>query len=71
MEREKQFYLAQSTQPLIVCFILELCLTSNLIGQTVPDLDNHQFKFWYEKQHPCIICVSIALHLYTYNIKSK
>lgn len=35
---------------------LELCLTSNLIGQTVPDLDNHQFKFWYEKQHPCIIC---------------
>ncbi|XP_061174078.1 adenosine deaminase-like protein [Saccostrea echinata] len=35
---------------------LELCLTSNLIGQTVPNLDNHQFKFWYEKKHPCIIC---------------
>lgn len=47
---------------LIICFILELCLTSNLIGQTVPDLDNHQFKFWYEKQHPCIICVSISLY---------
>ncbi|XP_062576458.1 adenosine deaminase-like protein [Saccostrea cucullata] len=35
---------------------LELCLTSNLIGQTVPNLDNHQFKFWYEKEHPCVIC---------------
>lgn len=40
--------------------VSELCLTSNLIGQTVPDLDNHQFKFWYEKQHPCIICVSYS-----------
>lgn len=35
---------------------LELCLTSNLIGQTVDHLDNHHFKYWYDKGHPCIIC---------------
>lgn len=35
---------------------LELCLTSNVIGQTVPDFDNHQFLYWYKKNHPCVIC---------------
>lgn len=51
------------TCSILICvnlLVSELCLTSNLIGQTVPDLDNHQFKFWYEKQHPCIICVSYS-----------
>ncbi|XP_021371688.1 adenosine deaminase-like protein isoform X2 [Mizuhopecten yessoensis] len=34
---------------------LELCLTSNVKGQTVPNYDQHQFQFWYNKNHPCII----------------
>lgn len=35
---------------------IEFCLTSNLIGQTVLDVANHQFAFWYEKDHPSVIC---------------
>lgn len=35
---------------------LELCLSSNIIGMTVPGYDNHHFKFWYDHQHPCVIC---------------
>lgn len=34
---------------------LELCLTSNVKGQTVPNYDEHQFQFWYNRKHPCII----------------
>ncbi|XP_033750124.1 adenosine deaminase-like protein [Pecten maximus] len=34
---------------------LELCLTSNVKGQTVPNYDQHQFQFWYNRSHPCII----------------
>ncbi|XP_064619638.1 adenosine deaminase-like protein [Lineus longissimus] len=35
---------------------LELCLTSNIIAQTVKTFDIHHFKRWYEIGHPCIIC---------------
>ncbi|XP_033634004.1 adenosine deaminase-like protein [Asterias rubens] len=35
---------------------LELCLSSNIIGQTVTSFDNHHFKFWYDRGHPCVIC---------------
>ena len=35
---------------------LELCLTSNVKGQTVKGYDVHHFSKWYEIGHPCIIC---------------
>ncbi|KAG7246606.1 hypothetical protein CRUP_010704, partial [Coryphaenoides rupestris] len=35
---------------------LELCLTSNVKGQTVPCYSKHHFKFWYEMGHPSVIC---------------
>ena len=35
---------------------LELCLTSNVKGQTVKDYDAHHFKRWYDMNHPCVIC---------------
>ncbi|KAK3606009.1 hypothetical protein CHS0354_025041 [Potamilus streckersoni] len=35
---------------------LELCLTSNVICQTVAHVDNHHFKYWYDQGHPCAIC---------------
>ncbi|XP_074533306.1 N6-Methyl-AMP deaminase [Halichoeres trimaculatus] len=35
---------------------LELCLTSNVKGQTVPCYSNHHFKYWYKLGHPCVIC---------------
>ncbi|XP_057692528.1 adenosine deaminase-like protein [Corythoichthys intestinalis] len=35
---------------------LELCLTSNVIGQTVPSYAQHHFKYWYQLGHPCVIC---------------
>ncbi|XP_038073825.1 adenosine deaminase-like protein isoform X2 [Patiria miniata] len=35
---------------------IELCLTSNLVGQTVKSFDIHHFKYWYERGHPCVIC---------------
>uniref|UniRef100_A0A3Q3WFS8 Adenosine deaminase domain-containing protein n=1 Tax=Mola mola TaxID=94237 RepID=A0A3Q3WFS8_MOLML len=35
---------------------LELCLTSNVKGQTVPCYSNHHFKYWYQLGHPCVIC---------------
>ncbi|XP_045215947.2 adenosine deaminase-like protein [Mercenaria mercenaria] len=35
---------------------LELCLSSNIINMTVPGYDNHHFKFWYDLNHPCVIC---------------
>ena len=35
---------------------LELCLTSNVKGQTVKNYHVHHFKSWYEMQHPCVIC---------------
>ncbi|XP_062856117.1 adenosine deaminase-like protein [Trichomycterus rosablanca] len=35
---------------------IELCLTSNVKGQTVPSYDKHHFQYWYERGHPCVIC---------------
>uniref|UniRef100_A0A6J0SVE0 N6-Methyl-AMP deaminase isoform X2 n=1 Tax=Pogona vitticeps TaxID=103695 RepID=A0A6J0SVE0_9SAUR len=35
---------------------LELCLTSNLKGQTTPSSDQHHFGFWYRMDHPVVIC---------------
>ncbi|XP_030646825.1 N6-Methyl-AMP deaminase [Chanos chanos] len=35
---------------------LELCLTSNVKGQTVPSYDKHHFSYWYQRGHPCVIC---------------
>ncbi|XP_075883494.1 N6-Methyl-AMP deaminase [Nelusetta ayraudi] len=35
---------------------LELCLTSNVKGQTVPCYAKHHFNHWYQLGHPCVIC---------------
>ncbi|XP_005987823.1 adenosine deaminase-like protein isoform X1 [Latimeria chalumnae] len=35
---------------------LELCMTSNVKGQTVPSYDKHHFGSWYSLGHPCILC---------------
>ncbi|XP_069564237.1 adenosine deaminase-like protein [Brachyistius frenatus] len=35
---------------------LELCLTSNVKGQTVPCYVKHHFKYWYQLGHPSVIC---------------
>ncbi|KAM7003112.1 N6-Methyl-AMP deaminase [Tautogolabrus adspersus] len=35
---------------------LELCLTSNIKGQTVPCYSEHHFKYWYQLGHPSVIC---------------
>ncbi|XP_056137227.1 adenosine deaminase-like protein [Lampris incognitus] len=35
---------------------LELCLTSNVVGQTVPCYSKHHFQYWYHLGHPSVIC---------------
>uniref|UniRef100_A0A3B5QUZ7 N6-Methyl-AMP deaminase n=1 Tax=Xiphophorus maculatus TaxID=8083 RepID=A0A3B5QUZ7_XIPMA len=35
---------------------LEICLTSNVKGQTVPTYSQHHFRYWYQLGHPCVIC---------------
>ncbi|XP_008277138.1 N6-Methyl-AMP deaminase [Stegastes partitus] len=35
---------------------LELCLTSNVKGQTVPCYSKHHFNYWYQLGHPSVIC---------------
>ncbi|KAM3842494.1 N6-Methyl-AMP deaminase [Diretmus argenteus] len=35
---------------------LELCLTSNVKGQTVSCYSKHHFQYWYELGHPSVIC---------------
>ncbi|MBN3312352.1 ADAL protein, partial [Atractosteus spatula] len=35
---------------------LELCLTSNVKGQTVPSYEKHHFQYWYRLGHPCVLC---------------
>nr|XP_019934815.1 PREDICTED: adenosine deaminase-like protein [Paralichthys olivaceus] len=35
---------------------LELCLTSNIKGQTVPRFSEHHFKYWHQLGHPSVIC---------------
>ncbi|KTG33306.1 hypothetical protein cypCar_00001439 [Cyprinus carpio] len=37
-----------------LCF--EMCLTSNVKGQTVPSYDKHHFQYWYKRGHPCVLC---------------
>ena len=44
--------------------LVELCLTSNIKGQTVPFYSKHHFKYWYQLGHPSVICVSF-IPLYT------
>ena len=51
-----------------VCSIAELCLTSNVKGQTVPSYDKHHFLYWYNLGHPCVICVSSALSVNTLTV---
>lgn len=46
---------------LIFFFSVELCLTSNVKGNTVPCYSKHHFKYWYELGHPTVICVSLLL----------
>ncbi|XP_029553162.1 N6-Methyl-AMP deaminase isoform X2 [Salmo trutta] len=35
---------------------LELCLTSNVKGQTVSSYSQHHFLYWYQMGHPSVIC---------------
>ncbi|XP_076877696.1 N6-Methyl-AMP deaminase [Brachyhypopomus gauderio] len=35
---------------------IEMCLTSNVKGQTVPSYDKHHFQYWYQQGHPCVLC---------------
>ncbi|XP_078541059.1 N6-Methyl-AMP deaminase [Lissotriton helveticus] len=35
---------------------LELCLTSNVKGKTVPSYDKHHFGYWYKMGHPLVLC---------------
>ncbi|XP_069744833.1 adenosine deaminase-like protein [Narcine bancroftii] len=35
---------------------IELCLTSNVKGQTVPSYSGHHFQYWYNCGHPCVLC---------------
>ncbi|KAJ7385324.1 hypothetical protein OS493_016400 [Desmophyllum pertusum] len=35
---------------------IELCLTSNVKTKTVPSYADHHMGYWYNKQHPCMVC---------------
>ncbi|XP_037538978.1 adenosine deaminase-like protein [Nematolebias whitei] len=35
---------------------LEMCLTSNVKGRTVPSYSQHHFRYWYQLGHPSVIC---------------
>uniref|UniRef100_A0A1A8GST2 Adenosine deaminase-like n=2 Tax=Nothobranchius korthausae TaxID=1143690 RepID=A0A1A8GST2_9TELE len=35
---------------------LELCLTSNVKGQTIPCYSKHHFRHWYQMGHPVVLC---------------
>lgn len=47
-----------------ICFTTELCLTSNVKTKTVLSYSEHHMGYWYSKQHPCIVCVSIHIQHY-------
>lgn len=49
---------------LLLCFTTELCLTSNVKTKTVLSYSEHHMGYWYSKQHPCIVCVSIHIQHY-------
>ncbi|KAK1157882.1 adenosine deaminase-like protein isoform X2 [Acipenser oxyrinchus oxyrinchus] len=38
------------------CIPLELCMTSNIKGQTVSSYDKHHFLYWNNLGHPCVLC---------------
>ena len=35
---------------------IEVCLTSNVKGQTVPNFENHHMGVWHKRGHPVVIC---------------
>ena len=35
---------------------IEVCLTSNVKGQTVANYENHHFSWWHRRGHPIVIC---------------
>uniref|UniRef100_A0A8C3XP49 Adenosine deaminase like n=1 Tax=Chelydra serpentina TaxID=8475 RepID=A0A8C3XP49_CHESE len=35
---------------------IELCMTSNFKSQTVPSCDKHHFGYWYNMDHPTVLC---------------
>lgn len=35
---------------------LEICPTSNVMTQAVASYENLHFKYWFQENHPCIIC---------------
>ena len=35
---------------------IEVCLTSNVKGQTVSNYENHHLAFWLKRGHPVVIC---------------
>lgn len=35
---------------------IEACMTSNLKCKTVTEYSEHHFKFWFQKNHPVVIC---------------
>ena len=35
---------------------IEVCLTSNVKGQTVPNFENHHMGVWHKMGHPVVIC---------------
>ncbi|XP_067849247.1 adenosine deaminase-like protein isoform X2 [Heptranchias perlo] len=35
---------------------IELCMTSNVKGQTVSSYDQHHFQYWYNRGHSCVVC---------------
>ena len=35
---------------------IEVCLTSNVKSQTALNYDSHHFAFWWERDHPVVIC---------------
>lgn len=35
---------------------VELCLTSNLLTQSVPALEDHHFQLFYAQGHPVVLC---------------
>ncbi|KAF9449335.1 Metallo-dependent hydrolase [Macrolepiota fuliginosa MF-IS2] len=40
---------------------IEICLTSNLLCKTVPDLESHHIQYWLTRQHPIAICTDDIL----------
>jgi len=50
LDERSENYLSEKRIP------LELCLTSNIVSETVKSYDAHHFLPWYRKGHPVAIC---------------